>query len=47
MADPERKSETFTLKLSPAERQLVRWGAQLVSETPSGFVREAGKGANN
>ena len=41
MTNPERKSEVFTLKLSPTERELVRWGAQLLGETPSGFAREA------
>ncbi len=41
MANPERKSEVFTMKMSPTERELIRWGAQLLGETPSGFTREA------
>ena len=41
MRNPERKSKVFSLKMSPTERELVRLGAQLVGETPSGFTREA------
>ncbi len=41
MTNPERKTEVCTLKMSPTERELVRWGAELVGETPSAFTREA------
>ena len=37
----ERKTTTVTVKVSPTERDLIRWGAQLVGETPSTFAREA------
>ena len=39
--DTERKTATVTVKVSPTERDLIRWGAQLVGETPSTFTREA------
>jgi uncharacterized protein (DUF1778 family) len=39
--DTERKTATVTVKVSPSERELIRWGAQLLGETPSTFAREA------